>query len=80
MKTPKEKAKELVDKHCGKMFYLRDGYVYEAAKQCALITVEIILNSGLLINQPSLEKSNKCKPNIYHKEYWEKVKKEIKKL
>ena len=67
--TPKEKAKELVDK-----FYPRaTSYSCdrknqnENTKQCALITVDEILNSRPVITDSQFE---------YNK-YWEKVKKEI---
>lgn len=47
MKTPKEKALELVDNFYDKMFYLRDGYnssgFYETAKKCALIAVDELM-------------------------------------
>ncbi len=76
MKDPKEKAKELVDKM--KLFLFSDGD-YDA-KQCALIAVDEILNLGILMTQLNLEKANKIVPNNSQKEYWKKVKKEIKKL
>ena len=51
--TPKEKAKELIDKfnnHTVKeLVYLKNGKVIEGkteAKQCALITVDEVLNSN----------------------------------
>jgi hypothetical protein len=53
--TPKEKAKELVDK-----FYNEVKY-YEEAKQCALITVDEVINY--------------C--HAEHIEYWQEVKQEI---
>ena len=67
--TPKEKAKELVNK------YLRiyDGRVIQG-KQCALITVDEIINISL----PSSEYGGVITDNTI--EYWEEVKQEINKL
>jgi hypothetical protein len=69
--TPKEKAKELVDK----LFYAKDEQGFHSyngyrAKQCALIAVD---------------EMTKYIPNIYHNDiykekYWKQVKKEIRKL
>jgi predicted RNase H-like HicB family nuclease len=66
--TPKEKAKELVDKY----YYLfsielENTIDYREAKQCALIAVDEILE--LLINS-NLDYSNTIK-------YFQKVKQEI---
>ena len=48
--TPKEKAEELVDNFIDKMFHLRDGYnaseVFDAAKQCALIAVNLLMEEA----------------------------------
>lgn len=63
--TPKEKAKELVDKFV-QYTPAEEEYEYPYAKQCALIAVDTILNT---IEVPS---------DIYI--YWEKVKQEIEKL
>ena len=69
--TPKEKARELVDKIIDKMFDLRDGYnsieVFDTAKQCALIAVDEIID--LL--------SDDINPLV---NYWFEVKQEIEKL
>ena len=75
MKTPKEKAEELVENHYDKMFYLRDGYnsseVYEVAKQCALIAVDEIMKAvGWEYLELGVDRGN----------YWQEVKIEIKKL
>ena len=63
--TPKEKARELVDKIIDKMFNLRDGYnsieVFDTAKQCALIVVDELLEE--------------CK--LRRDWYWLEVKQEI---
>jgi hypothetical protein len=66
MSTPKEKAKELLDKY---WIYLRAGLLYdeetkEDAKHCALIAVDEILEECVLERDW----------------YWEKVKQEIEKL
>ena len=72
--TPKEKAKELIDKfnnHTVKeLVYLKNGKVIEGkteAKQCALIAVDEIIKDKKMFNQISVE-------------YWEDVKQEIEKL
>ena len=65
--TPKEKAKELVDKFSD----LEDGEMYIGkAKQCALIAVDEMLN----------EYPNQCPKDSYEYErhlYWLEVKSEI---
>jgi hypothetical protein len=66
--NPKEKAKELVEKFDDCLTYLESK---SKAKQCALISVDEILNI------------DNIKPYILHKEiieYWKKVKQEINKL
>jgi len=75
--TPKEKAKDLVDKFCEYSHTdfdrIRGGYQFESqienAKQCAIIAVDEIINvtAGLKGWIPGFQ-------------YWEEVKKEIKKL
>lgn len=67
--TPKEKAKELVDKFSD----LEDGEMYIGkAKQCALIAVdEIISEIEPSVSMDVIEARIK---------YWEEVKQEIKKL
>jgi len=63
--TPKEKAKELVDK----MLYCYQGHIDEyTAKQCALIAVDELIEFG---NQQGIRE-----PMMY----WNKVKTEILKL
>lgn len=67
--TPKEKAKELVEKiHDELYFSLSDGYnskdIFIKAKQCALIAVDEILEICPLQNDW----------------YWQEVKSEIEKL
>jgi hypothetical protein len=67
--TPKEKAKELVDKY---WIYLRAGLLYDEeakddAKHCALIAVDEILKSGKDVDE-------------FADNYWLQVKQEIEKL
>jgi hypothetical protein len=66
--TAKEKAKELFDK----MYMLDDPMgnypmCFDTAKQCALIAVYEIYNSGLLVF-------------VDDEQYWHEVKQEIEKL
>jgi hypothetical protein len=63
--TPKEKAKELVEKFDNAMeFYTPARY----AKQCALIAVDEILN---VLSEYTIE------PFVFDIEYWQEVKQEI---
>ena len=78
--TPKEKAKELIDKfnnHTVKeLVYLKNGKVIEGkteAKHCALIAVNEILNSN-----PNYPKFKENQGTAIR--YWEVVKQEIQKL
>jgi polyhydroxyalkanoate synthesis regulator phasin len=62
--TPKEKAKELIDKFTD----VEDGEMYIGkAKQCALIAVDEIINSGKDVDE-------------FADAYWQEVKQEIEKL
>lgn len=62
--TPKEKAKELVNK-----YWITDFDIYEEeCKKCALIAVDEILNAINPFGQ------------MLGKEYWQEVKQEIEKL
>jgi hypothetical protein len=73
--TPKEKAKELVDKYlCIEEIYNVDLFCDEcgidnAAKYCALIAVEEILKSNVVWYEGTIPYK-----------YWQQVKKEIEKL
>jgi len=69
--TPKEKAKELKDKYMNVKWqiYLDD------AKQCALIAVNELIESHLL-----LYTTHDSEPSIRCKRYWKEVKQEIEKL
>jgi hypothetical protein len=52
--TPKEKAKELVDKHCANHFEQKRGSIIinlEKAKKSALISVELVLSISYLLKQ-----------------------------
>ena len=68
--TPKEKAKQLFDKYTK----FQNGYGYEyKTKQCALISVDEIINSN--------PHSNPLNTEIYSTmEYWQEVKHEIENL
>jgi len=67
--TPKEKAKELFDK------YFEATNNYYQAKQCALIAVDELIESHLLLTT-----THEAKPSIRCKTYWQEVKKEIEAL
>jgi hypothetical protein len=81
--TPKEKAKNLVDKFSEyahtDFVYIRGGYQAESqlqnAKQCALIAVDEILNYDI---------KAKCESQFIIEQkiesYWQEVKQEIEKL
>ncbi len=64
--TPKEKAKDLVERY-SIWNWTETVCNYEGAKQCALIAVEEILNSGKDVDE-------------FADAYWQEVKNEIKKL
>ena len=70
--TPKEKAKELFNKYYSylKANLMHDEEAIEDAKQCALIAVDELIESTLRF---SVQENN-------NKDYWKKVKQEIKKL
>ena len=71
--TPKEKAKELVDKYCYAIRTEENGSGYYTnviyAKNCALIAVDEIIESM----------DSVMLPNPF-KQYWNKVKQELEKL
>jgi len=70
--TPKEKAKELVDKYF--LAIVDDSWsdYYTIAKECALIAVDEILNQDKDVFD--------WEEAAYHFEYWMNVKQEIEKL
>ena len=69
--TPKEKAKELVDKFQKQIFFdvTNERLDIEEAKGCALIAVDEIIQAM----------DNVMLPNPF-KQYWNKVKHEIEKI
>jgi hypothetical protein len=71
--TPEEKANELVNRvsECGE-----DNEMYiETAKKCALIAVDELIESHLLLTT-----THDVNPSIRCKRYWQEVKSEIEKL
>jgi hypothetical protein len=66
--TPKEKAKELVEKMA--IYHWTDVCDYEGAKQCALIAVDEILKLSYFTHEPSED-------DDLYSNYWEQVKQEI---
>ena len=74
--TPKEKAKELVDKFypladgMGSMEKFYDEVCFENQKQCALIAVDEIISIKLLWFQKDTE----------HLDFWKEVKQELLKI
>jgi hypothetical protein len=70
--TPKEKAKELTDKY---IKYTPVKFDFENARQCALIAVDELIESHLLLTT-----THDSKPSIRCKRYWQGVKIEINKL
>ena len=82
--TPKEKAKELVDKLINKSVVIVDDIKYfhprpyDLAKQCALIAVDEILLSGVDVENYYYDKS--LGYTITYREYYQDVKQEINKL
>mgnify|MGYP007049626331 CR=1 FL=1 len=81
--TPKEKAKELVDKfrlHVLEKDFFGDSVEHDNAKQCALIAVDEMLNNGNLESQLIQAKYRGKEPYSFELEYWQEVKQEIEKL
>ena len=74
--TPKEKAKELVDKYYHLFSVeLENTIDYRESKQCALIAVDEILNLDFNIKCDATER---CVNPVMN--YWQEVKQEIEKL
>ena len=70
--TPKEKAKELVEKFRLKVLdYGGNGINGFKAKQCALIAVDEILN---VVSEYTIE------PFVFDIDFWQEVKQELEKL
>jgi hypothetical protein len=73
--TPKEKAKELVEKINNELNWIEIDYqidLYRDVKQCALIAVDEIISS----NPIAFDEDDNC----IAKQWWKEVKKEIEKL
>ena len=70
--TPKEKAKQLVESMAKTYDKTEDYIYYSSQKECALITVNEIIDSC-----PMYYTGFEYESNL---EYWQKVKTEIKKL
>jgi hypothetical protein len=77
--TPKEKAEELLDKYYIEHYcWSGNGYdvdkitTKQCQKQCALIAVDELIDSHLLLTT-----THDSKPSIRCKRYWQEVKKEI---
>ena len=68
--TPKEKAKELVDRY---YWVFGDGYLGDQNIQCALIAVDEIINEYDRY-------LHSCNTNDLAIKYWQEVKQEIEKL
>lgn len=76
--TPKEKAKELIDKFYNHTFNVEKDTEdnFESAKQCALVTIDEMLQIQSITMYPVIEDNY-----IYgHIDYWQKVKQELNKL
>ena len=81
METPKQKAKEFVEK----MYYCQkyvdgENYIpleaYKRAKQCALVNVKEIIKSNPL--EPTyIYNDGKIKYELHSQHYWQQVKTEI---
>jgi hypothetical protein len=73
---PKEKAEELIDKFENYSFMDIDKRIssFNSAKQCALIAVDEIINTGLLLDSSIYVM---VKTSL---DYWQQVKQEIEKL
>ena len=76
--TPKEKAKKLIyryhDDAISKMLIIQ-GNPFDFAKQCALIAVDELIESHLLLTT-----THESEPSIRCKRYWQEVKQELEKL
>jgi hypothetical protein len=87
MKTPKEKAIELVEKFRTHTYNGADNLYSENAKRCALIAVNVILESEpILPNEANWDDCGAAHKYYYEekrsqaKKYWQEVKSEIEKL
>ena len=77
--TPKEKAFDLFNQYLKILGGINStDWVYfhgEEAKQCALIAIDELIESHLLLTT-----THEPEPSIRCKRYWQEVKKEIEKL
>lgn len=82
MKTPKEKAIELVEKYNNIIFCNTGTYGIQTAKQCALIAVDEILNQFSSIYQSLLDNKiiNGNVKESANYIFYQQVKTEIEKL
>ena len=80
--TPKEKAKELVDKYQYYGVMIDDVRMNEEdAKECALISLDEVINSGFGSRLIQFEYPNKNSTKLLSPiKYWQEVKQEINKL
>lgn len=74
--TPKEKARQLFDKYNSFDFNTIVNQTHRRyAKQCALIAVDELIESHLVLST-----THDLKPSIRCKKYWQEVKQEIEAL
>lgn len=69
--TPQEKAKEIINKFYYYVESISESQQKENAKQCALIAIELKLDSNFLFNSIEYQEESY--------EYWDLVKEEIEK-
>jgi hypothetical protein len=73
-----QKLKDLVEKFINDTWNKTGHHLSTlAAKQCALIAVEEIIQTGSLEPQLKIHKLQNVAPQIHEVEYWFEVKKEI---
>ena len=79
--TPKEKAKELIDKIYD-VIDIQDGNLWQSTKQCALISVEQIIDEYQSISdlESTLVVNGQVMSIVDKIIYWEEVEREIIKL
>jgi hypothetical protein len=79
--TPKEKAIELVDKMYDSMD-IQDGNLWQSTKQCALVSVEQIIDEYQSISdlESTLVVNGQVMSIVDKIIYWQEVKQEIKLL
>lgn len=83
--TPHKKAIDLVDEFYNNIEEYPaeiqpQDIEWQTAKKCALISVNLILDSDLLEPQLKRHYVNGLEPKITELEYWQQVKEEINKL